>query len=278
MNAECSPIDAQIERRRTKTQPSDEGDRQPRRHPDDDRGPATLPERVARGVDDVGQGEEQRRPDDRPLRPIERSQAVSEKPRNTDLLGDRCDHGSDEELQQQPPIVPVGGSGLAGVTEDQDGEDARRGGPSRRSRAARERGTEREVVDGPPVEPPDPHLGPGAARSVPTTVRRTVPMKIAAVNRPLTSLPTGADTSPRRADRGQRGRTRRRNATKNVIATTVPNTRERRRPGVRRAVGPALEGLVAAGGDQAERQQPRPDEQGEHPRAAERPADRDREP
>ena len=58
LNAVWSPIGAQIDPRRRNSQPRTKATGRPGREPDDDQ-PATSPEGVARGVEDVGQGEEQ---------------------------------------------------------------------------------------------------------------------------------------------------------------------------------------------------------------------------
>ena len=118
--------DVQPDRRPDRAAPDEasrgEGDRQPRRRTRRRSRPATSPRLSPPTVEDVGQGEEQRRPDDRPLgpdrcaaRPSSRSRGTGS-PRRSARSRRRRSAGA-----SRPPIVPVGGSGLAGVDRDQDG-------------------------------------------------------------------------------------------------------------------------------------------------------------
>ena len=211
------------------------------------------------------------------LGPIDRSQAVTAKPRNRISSDDRGDDRADERAgAARPPTVPVGGSGLAGSTWKIAGRSA----PTitvTTMTGSRERGADREVVDGPPVEAPDPHLGP-RQRPRADDGQPDDADEDGRVSSPTTSW------ADRRVDRrrGRRGRDRARNPTTNADEVRDgddrPEDEERRRPGVRRTPGPPLERLVAARRDQPERQQPGPDEIDEHaasrrtPRPARSPA------
>ena len=119
MNAMWRPSGAQIDPRRRNSQPSAQRDRQTGHEPDATISAGDLAKAVAADGQDVGQGEEQRRPDERPLSPTVRRQAVIAEARGTivsSAIGAMTAPAISWTIR--PTVVPVAGRGASGSTPE----------------------------------------------------------------------------------------------------------------------------------------------------------------